>query len=287
MPPVRVVETQSRLRLVVAVHPEARPLVDRYRLRRDSDSRFPVYDGELELDDTRHAVSLIVSGVGKAAAAAATGYLAASRPAAMAVWLNVGIAGHRDQSIGAAYAVHRIRDAGAQRNFFPSLVGCRMDSRPLTTVDRPERDFDSEELYDMEGSAFYEAALNFSPTELIQCLKIVSDNRLNPADGLTKESITGLVSDRLEELDALAVDLTRLARSASAQIHEPAHVESFVNRWHFSRTQRLRLHHLLRRAELLLEETLDAEQFAGRHDSREVLSDLEEMVEASVLRRAR
>ena len=277
--------TDPELRFVVAVHPEARPLVDHYSLRRDLDSRFPLYEGEFGIGENRYRICLIVSGVGKTAAATATGFLAASRPASIPIWVNVGIAGHRDQTPGSAYAAHRIRDFATGRSYFPGLVACRMESKAITTVDRPERSFQTDDLFEMEASGYFEAALHFSTTELIQCFKIVSDNRLNPADGLTKDAISGLVAGRTSELDAMVGELIGLAREATTQAYEPSTYAAFTKGWHFTRSQRMRLHHLLRRAELMLEETLEPTNFAHRASASEVLSDLEELVEAAVLRR--
>ena len=82
------------IHFVVALPAEGKPLIDRYGLRRRTlRSDYPIYEG--------NDITLIVSGIGKVAAAAATACLHAStndhRPG---VWLNVGIAGHSQRPVG-------------------------------------------------------------------------------------------------------------------------------------------------------------------------------------------
>ena len=97
------------LRLVVALSAEARPLIEHYRLERDSEARaFKVF--------RRDDVALVVAGLGKVAAAAATSFLhLAAGGGRNAVWLNVGIAGHGSRAVGeAVLAMLGIKDALAK-----------------------------------------------------------------------------------------------------------------------------------------------------------------------------
>ena len=83
-------------RFVVALRAEARPLIDRYRLEPADDGAFRCFHGS--------GRSLVISGVGKVAAAAATACLH-EKP--LDVWVNVGIAGHRDRAPGELVRAHR------------------------------------------------------------------------------------------------------------------------------------------------------------------------------------
>ena len=91
------------IHFVVALPAEGKPLIDRYGLRRRTlRSDYPIYEG--------NDITLIVSGIGKVAAAAATACLHAStndhRPG---VWLNVGIAGHSQRPVGDGVRTRRSR----------------------------------------------------------------------------------------------------------------------------------------------------------------------------------
>ena len=188
------------LRFVVALAAEARPLVDRYRLERVSGGgAFPIF--------RRGGTALVVSGVGKVAAAAATSYLHLSVAGAGAEsgWINVGIGGHRRRPVGEAVIAHRIRDLASGR--FWDLA--RLASAPcagveVLTVDRPEVAFREPGVYEMEASGFYPTARRFAASGLVHCLKVISDGPEIDPDALTRRRVAGLIEGQLEAVDRLA-----------------------------------------------------------------------------------
>src|SRR5690606_23929873 len=82
---------------VVALPAEAKPLVAHYRLRRRiGEEAFAVFEND--------RISLTVSGLGKPATAAAVGYThVLYGKHKHAVWLNVGVAGHRQAPLGSVW----------------------------------------------------------------------------------------------------------------------------------------------------------------------------------------
>ena len=73
------------IHLVVALRAEARPLIEHFRLRGEPErSPFALYQGD--------AMRLVISGVGRVAAAGATAHLATRYPESRAAWLNFGMA---------------------------------------------------------------------------------------------------------------------------------------------------------------------------------------------------
>ena len=100
---------RALVHLIAALPAEVKPLISRFNLQRVQPDRvFPVYRN-------RH-ISLVVSGVGKVNAAAASAFLYALNGFPnSAVWINLGIAGHKDLALGDAVLAHRITDAGSGR----------------------------------------------------------------------------------------------------------------------------------------------------------------------------
>ncbi len=231
---------EIRAALVVALGCEARPFIDMLGLKRDMSARaFEIYIS----DD--HA--LVVSGVGKIKSAAATGYLLARVDDfdRLAV-LNTGIAGAAPEmgvSVGDAFLVNRIVDAGSRREFIPDLLIPSVWNEAhvvtfdravsLRTESRPE-----DGLVDMEASGFYSAANAFVGPHAIGCIKVVSDllevGRLQVgdiekwmsvhADGIISHlrSMTHLVEDGADglgktDLRWLEVASSRLRLTASQQ----------------------------------------------------------------------
>ena len=100
------------IRLVIALPSEAKPLLSHYQLKPIENSRgFKVY----QKDD----MALVVSGVGKSAAAAATAYLqAVSGNEPDRAWINIGMGGHRELVLGEGILAERVQGPGER----PDLV---------------------------------------------------------------------------------------------------------------------------------------------------------------------
>ncbi len=228
------------IRFVVALSAEARPIIERYRLERQ-EGTWPVY--------SRDDVALVVSGVGTTAAAAATGFLhARTGEHRDASWVNVGIAGHRDSRVGNALVAHTIR--AGERRFFPPRIGTtRLETAPLETVDRVEEAFQDDALYDMEAAGFYETALRFATAELVQCFKVVSDNRRTSWIEVSAEHVERLIRENLDSLDDLVGSLRELAVEMRGIHRKPVRLTSFLDQWRFTTSEARQLERLLRRSE--------------------------------------
>ncbi|MCP5112760.1 MAG: hypothetical protein GY953_18190, partial [bacterium] len=143
------------IQFVVALDCEAKPLASRYQLRR-LDSAFSIYQGD--------GIALVVSGVGKVAAAAATAYLygRTGEPDG-AVWFNVGIAGHRDRPVGDGVLASEIKDRGSNEVWRLRPIATPLATASVLTVDQAEERFDTDDVYDMEAAGFYATAIRFAP----------------------------------------------------------------------------------------------------------------------------
>ena len=262
--------------LITALQSEARPLVDFFHLGgSDASSPFRTYrNGEL---------TLVVSGVGRIASAAATAYAFArageprNRP-----WLNVGIAGHPSAEVGSCWLANKIFDPSNGRAWYPSLVfDSRLPTAEVVTVDRPESRFEREALYDMEAAAFFAIASRFAPVELVQVLKVVSDNREAPASGLEPAEVSRLIGARVETIAALVKQTRGLADELAGRlVNVPLDLEPWIGDRHVTVSQRRKLSDLLRRLAVLEGEVGPSPgEFSGAEDARDLLLALEERLE--------
>ena len=262
----------SRVHLIVALHCEARPLIARYRLKRRMDQyAFGVYENR--------ELCLTVGGIGKTAAAAAVAYTGALFGVRDHPWLNVGVAGHRSHPPGRAFLCRKITDADSGRRFYPPLVfRPPFPGEELCTVSRPETEYGGRSLYDMEASGFFESAARFSSSELVQSLKIVSDNAACPPQQLDKTRIGLWVEQNLRCIDVLIEELRRLA--AIIRPASPDHLDDFLARWHFTARENAQLRELLHRCRILCpEDPPTPHTWTGANSAGEVLRRLRERVE--------
>lgn len=234
------------IHLVVALQCEARPFIHHYGMKGNSvRGPFRIYEG----DDMR----LIVCGVGKVAAAAATAHLHSAygceQPCS---WFNIGIAGHADKATGQGFLAHKITDAGSAESWYPPMI---LEASPptdaLITVDRAEYDFSTPALYDMEASGFCATAGRFATAELIHCYKIVSDNSSQPAGEISERSVEQLIGDHIISVNRIITQLNRLSSRLKDIESIPEELDRFLESWRFSNYQENHLCHLLRRLKTL------------------------------------
>jgi adenosylhomocysteine nucleosidase len=199
------------LRFVVALQAEARPLVERFGMEAVDEGPFPVYRGQ---DGW-----LIVSGQGKAAAAAATAYLHLLSGAAMArAWLNVGLGGHSRRPLGEGVIAHKISDGASGASWYPQLViDAPRPTGPILTVERVDEEYSLPWVYESEAAGFFSTACRFSVAELVHCYKVISDNSDATLDRRTSSAaVEDLISGNLEGIAAFAAGLAGLARDLAS-----------------------------------------------------------------------
>lgn len=271
------------INFLVALPAEARPLVEHLKLSAVPDTPFKLYAG------ARHR--LLVSGVGQMAMAAACGWLAGRAVGTTDAWLNVGVAGHRSLAVGELRLAHRISDATLDRRWYPPQLVGELDSDDLTTVARPLADYPWPGLVDMEASAFVAACARFCTAELVQSVKVVSDNPRQPLAQLDAKKATELLAAKVVQIADYAQALDELGRSYRDGGESPALAAiagQWQARWRFSVTRQHQLRRLLQRWLTLAGETreLDIDAFEDCRDAAAVIDRLRREVEQLPVRLA-
>ena len=177
-----------------ALHCEAKPLIDRLRLQKISEP------GDFDL--YRHQqLDCVVSGIGGLNMAAAIGWAAAMhRQHRPLCWINLGIAGHARLEVGTLVRVSRISaEDQAHTIHLPPDPASDLPGEPLTSYNREQHLLARDTLVDMEGYAFMQKALRFSPAEWCQSIKIVSDNNDSPPHR-DKQRISSLIEAQIDRI---------------------------------------------------------------------------------------
>ena len=182
---------------VVALPAEAKPLIAHFGLKRlQPDGRFPIYQ--------KGAVTLVRSGVGKAAAASATQFLLNHHPQKKSIWINLGIAGHATRQTGDMILAQCTLDADSRQQWImPSGLNPPCELEELTTLGQPEFNYSQPGAFDMEAAGFLSALGGNG-----YCLKIISDNRHNPGHGIKAKWVSHLISKQLDNIDQLMLQLS-------------------------------------------------------------------------------
>ncbi len=261
------------IHFLVALACEAKPVVSFFGLKRRMDmAEYVVYQ--------KNEMSLIISGVGKTAMAAAVAYIyvmfGSKGPS---IWLNIGVAGHKSHSLGEIFVADKITDEDSGKRWYPPLLySIPCCSASVATVSRPKFEYSESCLYDMEASGFFETAIRFSTSEIVQCVKIVSDNPKSPAVEITPRRVSKLIDQNIDVITDLLNQLKPLAKTI--QTGEPVLFQAFTEKWHFTVQQKIQLSQILTRWDnLASEKPPRLEELANLFHAKDVLLWLKQHVE--------
>lgn len=234
-----------RVTVICALASEAQALIAHWRLKALRERPLRVFG-----DD--HA-RVVISGIGSHASAAAVGF-AAGLCAARSddVWLNLGIAGHRSHALGTPLLMARIGHHGRDAAWYPSLLftpPCAVAE--LVTYDQPVSDYPPHALCDMEAAGFMAATSRLAAGDLVQVMKVVSDNAEHGLAGIERTRVQALMQDALPTV----LTLIERVRAVAARLPVASHdgfAAVLLTRWHFTHAQATQLRQLLRRRAVLL-----------------------------------
>lgn len=232
------------MNFVVAFKGEALPLIDFYRMEKRVHSAHSVFQNE------HH--KLILSGPGRKNAISATETLFQMNDLKNQGWINVGVAGHGSLAVGESFLCGKVLDDSSAECFYPpQIFEHSFGVSSLTTCSKPSSNYQIDMGFDMEAHAFYKTASKFSIRELVQVIKIVSDNPDYDLNQVNPKGVPAMIERHLEEIDVLVkqIDTASLTMQSDDEVDKIC--EKIKSMHSFSVTHRHQLHDLLRQAKNL------------------------------------
>jgi hypothetical protein len=263
--------------IFIALDCEAKPLLRFYDLKKEPiNHAFPIYKNE--------NCVLTVTGVGKIAMAGAVAYTLALFPRVhYPILLNIGIAGHKTADLGCLFITSKIVDNESGKKFYPQMIGGQWpECSEIITSSVPNVGYNQQCLYDMEATAFYEMAVRFSSSELIHCLKIVSDNEHSAIDKILPKLVAEWVDSQMTEIERLIGRLVKLRESITGI--EVKEYNEIVKKWHFTVTGKIKLKALLARWQVLTAGNWSGHDDLCFNSGKELLKRLEDDIDAVEVR---
>jgi hypothetical protein len=263
--------------IIVAHGLEAKALVRMLELERHHvSSEFVEYSNSNRLH-------LLVSGIGKEAITAAVTYLGeqqASDSGEIRAWLNIGIAGHRDASLGNAWLGNKITDQSSGASAYPPQLIEGIEVGSVVTVDEPENSYPLDAAYEMEASAFYAEATKYSTAELVQVFKVISDNLENPISEIDIRSVPGLIAAQAPQLQILIEGMSAITTQHNSSQRLPSYFSEVCSKIHLTVNQKLQLRRLCQRYKALgMEEGLSSAADLRVGDARTLIQQLAERID--------
>ncbi len=187
----------ARRNIVIALPPEAKPLIRTFELERlQPVTRPPVYTGR--------NLALVVSGAGEKAVHESVNLLQTLNRHPNPRWYNFGIAGHADLPLGTLLTIDQVTDQKTKKTWIlhtkpvATAPGCN-----LVTVETAVDDYPGSAAYDMEAAGFTGAVSQFAELEQIRIIKIVSDNQTNSHRRISGKMVSALIQAKIYIIEQL------------------------------------------------------------------------------------
>lgn len=205
------------LNIMVALSCEAKPLIDFYRLSKQASGAYPHFHKPPQ-HARPYAINLVVSGIGIVNMAAACGWIGAHTGTQRSAWLNIGTAGHASLAVGEIVQVQRSMQLNAERAYYPPRVAkWAGEGVSLLSYNAPCTAYPAAQAVDMEASALFAIATRFTSAELVQSLKVISDNEKNGIENLNARRISELVAPHVTQINNFANALVALLPSEAVR----------------------------------------------------------------------
>ena len=187
---------RMEINIVVAMKREAKPLINYWKLKKREETKKIFFN-------KKKKINLIISGIGKKKAEQATETLA-KKTNIKSFFLNIGIAGHKDLKLGDIVLVSKVTDNKSKYNWYPTLLWkTKIQKIPLITVGFPKIRYTTNFLYDMEASGFFKTARKYVGPEMVQSIKIISDNKDSSILNISSKKIENWIENKIIIIDKL------------------------------------------------------------------------------------
>ncbi len=265
------------INIVVAHSLEAKPIISMLNLQ-------PVQSGMKYLEYTNSSgMTLLVSGIGREAVTAAVAFLGErqrNEHGQLRAWLNLGIAGHKTAQTGSGWLANKITELASACNAYPPQLLQGFNSCRVITVDEPENVYPEDAAYDMESSAFYETATQFSTAEVVQVFKIVSDNTRSPLSRMELKMVPVWIAAQENSILDLIARLNALVVDYNSSHSLPSSYQEIRAAYHLTVSQVIQLRKLCQRYKAMgKEQELDAISASATAGSKQLLQKLSSCLE--------
>lgn len=227
---------------------EAQPIIQNFKLTELKQfDLFRIYQSK------NNEISLTITGIGKLNAASAVSYHHASlNTVSSDIWLNIGVAGHQNITIGEIRLANKITDEQTKLSWYPQIIfKAPCDSISLNTLDAPSTNY-QEALFDMEASGFYQMSIRLGTAELVHCIKIISDNAEQPTSKINTDGVKKIIAAQMKIIEQIIDRLKPLSIELNTVISDSAYYSDFIKQWHFTQSERIQLSRLLHQWNLRL-----------------------------------
>ena len=111
----------------------------------------------------------------------------------------------------------------------------------MITGNKPEKLFENNGVYDMEGYGFFSFAKKIAPYELVSVLKIISDIPGTDLSKIDKNRVEILVSKKIQVIEKVLENLLALQKILFLQLRDPKYFDEICLQKKFTFSQKVTL----------------------------------------------
>ena len=168
------IQKKRPIKFLIALEGEAQPIIKNFNLYRLKirKSKKKIYLNKKE------KIFLIVSGMGLKNAKESVGIINKINETRDCTWVNIGLAGHKNIKEGSLFEIKKITTVSENKTLFTNIFMNNLRTQSLCSVDKEEKIYANDCLYDMEGYGYLEILDKITDRDNIFFFKVVSDNLL-------------------------------------------------------------------------------------------------------------
>tara|TARA_B100000886_G_C20415978_1_gene489280 strand:- start:423 stop:1241 length:819 start_codon:yes stop_codon:yes gene_type:complete len=197
--------------ILTALKAESEPLINFFKLRKDSSFDFPVF--------SNNDITLLAIGVGKKNISKRIITVYNQFKRFNLIFINIGIAGgsSKNSKIGKCYSINKIMDESERKTYYPEIfIKNPFNEKKIKTfksvVKSINEDFDF--LIDMESFEIFKVCSKLVPIHRIVFLKVVSDYVNENFENLNPNYISKLIFNNLDKFEIYLKSLVEYSKSS-------------------------------------------------------------------------
>ncbi len=190
-----------------ALKAESDPIINFFKLKKDSSFKFPVFIGE--------DIGLIGLGVGSRNISSRINIFFKKFKKENIFFINIGVAGGSsiDTKIGEAFIINKINDDFSKKSYYPDiLIKHLFKEKDITTVQNivSNNSGHYNSLIDMESSMIFDTCKNLVSPHQISFIKIVSDYFNMNNQSFDSNYIKKLINNSINKIEKYFINLKLL-----------------------------------------------------------------------------
>ena len=227
------------IHFICATFTEAKPVINYFKLRKNIKfNEFNIFN------NLQTNITLTISGIGKINSACSVIYTHLNFKKEKSLWVNFGIAGHKNYKIGKLIIVNKIVDNATKDKFYPFVQTSINEQATCETYEKENFNY-RKTIIDMEASGFFFAAKKIATLEFIHSIKIISDNKNCRSKVRKKDFISKIIGNKIKDIENFIIQVILFNKFFFKKKTLLNKINIFLNKINVTSLQKKEIHYFI------------------------------------------